>query len=149
MRLLQFSFGEDAEGGCASQLHYFLQECPAADDIDIIGRTMGDVNAAFSAIEWEFAKSGLLSDDIDIIGRMMRDVTAALSAIERESAKMGLAVNEGKTKYSKVPGLYKKNKKLVFFCKHFMVRLRNSPCNDLHDQEDYRKTFLGHPSVWH
>ena len=28
---------------------------------------------------------------------------------------------------SKVPGLYKKNKNLVFFCKHFIGRLRNSP----------------------
>ena len=54
--------------------------------------------------------------------------------------------------YSKVPGLYKKNKKLVFFCKHFIGHLRNSPLrteyNDYHDQEDYRMTFLGHPSVW-
>ena len=54
--------------------------------------------------------------------------------------------------HSKVPGFYKKkNKKLVFFCKHFIGRLRNSPLrteyNDLHDQEDYRMT-LGHPSVW-
>ena len=52
---------------------------------------------------------------------------------------------------SKVPGLYKK--KLVFFCKHFIGRLRNSPLrteyNDLHDPEDYRMAFLGHPSVWH
>ena len=34
-------------------------------------------------------------------------------------------------------GLYNKNKKLVFFCKHFIGRLRNSPIrteyNDLHD----------------
>ena len=46
---------------------------------------------------------------------------------------------------------YKENKKLVFFCKHFIGRLRNSPLrteyNDLHDEEDYRMTFLGHPSV--
>ena len=45
-----------------------------------------------------------------------------------------------------------KNKKLVFFCKHFIGRRRNSPLrteyNDLHDQEDYRMTLLGHPSVW-
>ena len=43
-------------------------------------------------------------------------------------------------------------KKLVFFCKHFIGRLRNSPLrteyNDLHDQEDDQMTFLGHPSVW-
>ena len=53
---------------------------------------------------------------------------------------------------SKVPALYKKNKKLDFFCKHFIGRLRNSSLrteyNNLHDQEDYRMTFLGHPSVW-
>ena len=51
-----------------------------------------------------------------------------------------------------IAGLYKTKKKLVFFCKHFIGRLRNSPLrteyNDLHDQEDYRMTFLGHPSVW-
>ena len=39
-----------------------------------------------------------------------------------------------------------KNKKLGFFCKHFIGLLRNSPLcteyNDLHDQEDYRITFL-------
>ena len=39
----------------------------------------------------------------------------------------------------------KKKKTLVFFCKHFIGRLRNSPLrteyNDLHDQEDYRMTF--------
>ena len=38
------------------------------------------------------------------------------------------------------------NKILVFFCKHFIGRLRNSPLrteyNDLHDQEDYRMTFF-------
>ena len=49
-------------------------------------------------------------------------------------------------------GFYKKNRKLIFFCKHFISRLRNSPLrteyNDLHDQEDYRMTFLDHPSVW-
>ena len=51
-----------------------------------------------------------------------------------------------------IQGLYKKNKKLVFFCKNCIARLRNSPLRteyiDLHDQEDYRMTFLGHPSVW-
>ena len=40
----------------------------------------------------------------------------------------------------------KKNIKLVFFCKNFIGRLRNSPLrteyNDLHDQEDNRMTFL-------
>ena len=45
----------------------------------------------------------------------------------------------------------KNNKKLVLFCKHIIVRFRNSPLrteyNDLHDQEDYRMTFLGHPSA--
>ena len=45
-----------------------------------------------------------------------------------------------------------KKQKKVFFCKHFIGRLGNSPLrteyNDLHDQEDYRITFLGHPSVW-
>ena len=38
-----------------------------------------------------------------------------------------------------------KNQKLIFICKHFIGRLRNSPLrteyNDLHDQEDYRITF--------
>ena len=45
----------------------------------------------------------------------------------------------------------KKKKKLVFLCKHFIGRLRNSPLrteyNVLHDQEDYRITFLGHPFI--
>ena len=43
------------------------------------------------------------------------------------------------------PGLYKKNKKLVFFCKHFIGRLRNSPLrteyNDLHDQDHCQVKF--------
>ena len=30
-----------------------------SDDIDIIGRTLRDINPAFSAIEWESAKMGL------------------------------------------------------------------------------------------
>ena len=37
---------------------------------------------------------------------------------------------------------FMRKNKLVFFCKHFIGRLRNSPLrteyNDLHDQEDYR-----------
>ena len=52
---------------------------------------------------------------------------------------------------SKVAGIYKKTKKSVFFCKHF-IGLRNSPLrteyNDLHDQKDYRMTSLDHLSVW-
>ena len=52
---------------------------------------------------------------------------------------------------SKLPGLYKKNKKLIFFCKRFIGRnsLLRTEYNDLHDQEDYRMTLLGHPPVWH
>ena len=45
-----------------------------------------------------------------------------------------------------------KKQKLVFFCKYIIGRLGNSPLrteyNDLHDQADYRMTFLAHPSVW-
>ena len=53
---------------------------------------------------------------------------------------------------SNVSGLYKKKQKIGFLLQTFMGRLRNSPLrteyNDLHDQEDYRMTFLAHPSVW-
>ena len=42
---------------------------------------------------------------------------------------------------SKTARRYKNNKKLVFFCKHFIGCFRNSPLrieyNDLHYQEDY------------
>ena len=59
-----------------------------------------------------------------------------------------MSIQGGKVrKSSKVPGLYKKNQKLDFFCKHFIGPLRTE-YNDLHDQEDYRMTFLSHPSVW-
>ena len=63
MRPLQFSLGECAtEGECASQWHYLYKSVHLlayADDIGIIGRTMRDVAAAFSAIEWESAKMDL------------------------------------------------------------------------------------------
>ena len=39
------------------QLHAY------AEDIDIIGRTMRDVTAAFTAIEWESAKMGLVVNE--------------------------------------------------------------------------------------
>ena len=36
-----------------------------ADDIDIIGRTMRNVNAVFSVIEWESAKMGLAVNEMN------------------------------------------------------------------------------------
>ena len=46
----------------------------------------------------------------------------------------------------------KKTKNWFSFAKNIIGLLQNSPFrteyNDLHDQEDYRMTFLGHPSVW-
>ena len=59
MRPLQFSFGECAtEAGVHRNGTIFyksVQLIAYADDIDIIGRTMRNVTAAFSAIERESA----------------------------------------------------------------------------------------------
>ena len=56
-----------------------------ADDIDIIGRTIRDVTAAFSAIEWVSAKMGLAVNDgktiymlstSGVVPRMRSQITA-------------------------------------------------------------------------
>ena len=53
---------------------------------------------------------------------------------------------------SKVLELYKKKQKIGFLLQTFYwspsKQSLRTECNDLHDQEDYRMNFLGHPSVW-